>query len=83
MHADFAQAVSALEKAVSLSQGREPQFLAALADGYSKAGRPADAVQSARRALDLALQFHDVKLQQKLREDIARYENEKEKSKSR
>ena len=81
LHRDFAQAVTALEKAVELSQGKEPQFLAALADAYSKTGRFAEAIQAAGHALDLALQTHDEKLAKRLRDDIARYELEKEKAK--
>jgi tetratricopeptide (TPR) repeat protein len=73
--------VTALEKAVELSQGKEPQFLAALADAYSKTGRFAEAIETAGRALDLTLQTHDEKLEKRLRDDIARYELENEKAK--
>jgi len=76
LRGDWAQAVPALEKAVELSQGKAPQFLAALADAYSKTGRFAEAIQTAGRALDLTLQAHDEKLASKLRDDIARYELE-------
>jgi Flp pilus assembly protein TadD len=85
LRGDSAGAVTALEKAVNLSQGKEPQFLAdladALADAYSKTGRFAEAIQTAGRALDLALQTHDEKLEKKLRDDIVRYGLEKEKAK--
>jgi Flp pilus assembly protein TadD len=81
LRGDSAGAVTALEKAVELSQGKEPQFLAALADAYSKTGRFAEAIQTAGRALDLTLQRHDEKLEKQLRDDIARYEEEKEKAK--
>ena len=81
LRGDSARAVTALEKAVELSQGKEPQFLAALADAYSKTGRFAEAIQTAGRALDLTLQTHDEKLEKKLRHDIGRYELEKEKAK--
>jgi Flp pilus assembly protein TadD len=82
LQGDFARAVPAFEKAVELSQGKEPQFLAALADGYSRTGRFPEAIQTAGRALDLAHQAHDVGLEKKLRDDIGRYESEKEKVKS-
>jgi Flp pilus assembly protein TadD len=81
LRGDSAPAVTALEKAVELSQGKEPQFLAALADAYSKTGHFAEAIQTAGRALDLALQRHDEKLEKQLRDDIARYELEKQKAK--
>jgi len=81
LRGDSARAVAALEKAVELSQGKEPQFLAALADAYSKTGRFAEAIQTAGRALDLVLQTHDEKLEKRLRDDIGRYELEKEKAK--
>lgn len=82
LRGDFAHAVPALEKAVELSQGKEPLSLAALADGYSKTGRFPEAIQTAGRALELALQTHDVNLEKKLRDDIARYESGKERAKS-
>ena len=78
---DSAQAVTALEKAVELSQGKEPQFLAALADAYGKTGRFAEAIQTARRALDITLQTHDEKLEKNLRADIERYAIEKARAK--
>jgi Flp pilus assembly protein TadD len=81
LRGDSAQAVAALEKAVELSQGKEPQLLAALADAYSKTGRFAEAIQTAGRALDLTLRTNDEKLEKKLRDDIGRYELEKEKAK--
>ncbi|MGP8093758.1 MAG: tetratricopeptide repeat protein [Candidatus Sulfotelmatobacter sp.] len=81
LRGDSARAVTALEKAVELSQGKQPQFLEALADAYSKTGRFVEAIQTAGRALDLALQTQDGKLEKQLRDDIARYEVEKEKAK--
>jgi len=78
---DSAAAVTALEKAVELSQGKEPMFLATLADAYSKVGRFADAVQTADRALGLTRQTHDVKLENKLQDDIKRYQLQQEQAK--
>jgi len=81
LRGDSAGAVTALEKAVQLSQGKEPEFLAALAEAYSKSGRFAEAIQSATRALDLTHETHDGKLEQKLHEDIGRYQLEQEQAK--
>jgi Tfp pilus assembly protein PilF len=74
---DFAGAVVPLEKAVELSVGKNERFLAELANAYDKTGHSIEAVQSAQRALDLALETHDDQLAQSLREAIARYQTEK------
>lgn len=73
---DFPGAVTAFQKSVQLGGGTNPRCLAALADAYDKTGRSAEAVQSAQRALDLALQEHDEKLQESLRSDLQRYERD-------
>jgi Flp pilus assembly protein TadD len=70
---DFAGAVAPLQKAVDLSEGKNWQCLAELADAYNQIGRSAEAIQSARQALDLAVQEHDEKLTKKLSEDLDRY----------
>jgi Flp pilus assembly protein TadD len=70
---DFAGAVAPLQKAVDLSEGKNWQCLAELADAYEHLGRSAEAVQSEQRALDLAVQEHDEKLANKLRGDLDRY----------
>jgi Flp pilus assembly protein TadD len=72
---DFAGAVAPLQKAVELSEGKNWQCLSELANSYSHTGRTAEAIQSARQALDLALQEHDEKLATKLRGDLDRYEH--------
>jgi len=77
---DAPAAVTALEKAVELSRGIEPHFLADLADAYNKAGRFAEAIQTASRARDVALQIRDEKLAEKLQEDVSRFELEKQKA---
>jgi len=77
---DSAGAVGALEKAVDLSQGKEWQPLATLAEAYNKAGRCAEAIQAASRALDLAQQIHDERLEKRLRDDITRYQVDKDKT---
>lgn len=71
---DFAGAIPHLEKAVELSDGREWQCLTALSTAYSKAGRIADAVKAARRALDLAVRDKNEELARNLRALLDRYE---------
>jgi Flp pilus assembly protein TadD len=73
---DFAGAIPPLEKSVELSGGKDWNCLAALAAAYSKSGRPADAVQPARQALDLAIQEHDDQLAKNLREMLDGYERD-------
>jgi Flp pilus assembly protein TadD len=76
LRGDSAGAVAAFQKAVELSEGKDWQCLAALADAYDKTGRFAEAIQSAHQALDLAIQEHDERLEKKLRGDIERYERD-------
>lgn len=82
LHGDPTQAVTALEKAAQLTEDKEPQALTALADAYAKSGRFAEAIQTADRALEIALQTHDGRLEKKLRDDLSRYAQEQEKAKS-
>jgi Flp pilus assembly protein TadD len=67
--------VAPLQKAVDLSEGKSWQCLSELADAYNQTGRSAEAIQSERQALDLAVREHDEKLANKLREDLDRYEH--------
>ena len=53
---DGAEAVALAQRAVKLSGGREPAILDTLAAAYAEAGRFADAVQTAQKAIDLATQ---------------------------
>jgi|CZKY01.1.fsa_nt_gi Flp pilus assembly protein TadD len=80
LRGDSAGAVAAFQKAVELSEGKDWQCLAALADAYNKTGRSAEAIQSAHQALDLALQQHDEQLEKKLRGDLERYERDRAKT---
>ena len=80
LRGDYAGAVAAFQKAVELSEGKDWQCLAALADAYNKTGRSAEAIQSAHQALDLALQQHDEQLEKKLRADLERYERDRAKA---
>ena len=81
LRGDSVQAVTALERAVELTQGKEPRALAALADAYANAGRLTEAIQTAHRALDIALQTHDDGLEKKLRGDISHYALDEQKIK--
>jgi tetratricopeptide (TPR) repeat protein len=72
---DFAAAVAPLREAVDLSEGKSWQCLAELADAYHQTGRSAEAIQSERQALDLAVQEHDGNLAKKLRGDLDRYQH--------
>ena len=76
LRGDVAGAVGAFQKAVELSDGKDVRCLAALADAYDKAGRFPEAIQSARQAVDLAVQEHDQQLEQDLRNDLERYQRE-------
>ena len=80
MRGESIGAIAALEKAVEVSQGKEWQCLAALADAYDKAGRSAEAIQAANRALELAFQSHDEGLKRRLQSEIQRYEIERDKA---
>ena len=51
-----AEAVELARRAVKLSDGREPAILGTLAAAYAEAGRFPEAVQTARKALELATQ---------------------------
>jgi Flp pilus assembly protein TadD len=72
---DFAGAVAPLQKAVELSAGKNWQCLSELANTYDHLGRFSEAVESERKALDLAVQGHDDKLAEKLRADLDRYQH--------
>ena len=69
----FADAIPQLQKAVELSGGQDWQCFDMLGAVYSKMGRPDDAIQAGRRALDLAVAGHDEELVRNLRAKLARY----------
>ena len=70
----FADAIPHFEEAVKLSGGQEPQSLSMLSAMFGEVGRYQDAIEAARRALDLALRGNDYATAQSLRARIARYE---------
>jgi len=65
------EAIPHLEKAAA---GQEPAMLATLADAYAEAGRAADAVQTARRALALEWPAGDRPVADALRARVAGWE---------
>jgi Flp pilus assembly protein TadD len=76
LRGDFAGSVAAFQKVVELTEGKDWQYLDMLAHAYSKSGRSAEAIQSERQALDLAIQQHDEQLEKKLRGNLERYEHD-------
>jgi Tfp pilus assembly protein PilF len=72
---NFAEAIAPLDKAVSLSGGNNARFLSELAKACDKSGHSAEAVQSARKALDFAVKTHDAQGEEEMREILDRYEH--------
>jgi tetratricopeptide (TPR) repeat protein len=70
----FSDAVPQLQKAIELSGGRDWQCYDMLGAVYNKVGRPDDAIQAGRRALDLAVADHNEELVRALRAKLAGYE---------
>jgi tetratricopeptide (TPR) repeat protein len=68
------EASAQFEQAAKLSNMQEPAILEMLAATYSDTGRNAEAVEIARRALDLATQRHDDALASRLKAGLARYQ---------
>ena len=69
-----AEAISLAERAAQISGGQDPAILDALAAAYAEAGRFSDAVQTAKRALNLAIQQNQQELAQALRSALSLYE---------
>ena len=70
----FGEAIPHFEQAVRLSGSREPLSLDMLAAMYYELGRYAEAAQTARRALDLAMQQNNQELAAAVRARLAVYE---------
>jgi Flp pilus assembly protein TadD len=68
------EAVTQFEEAVKLNGMQEPAVLEMLAATYSDTGRYSEAVVTARRALDLAVQQGNNNLAAALKASLARYE---------
>ncbi len=69
-----AEAVELAQRAVQLSDGREPAVLGTLAAAYAEAGRFSEAVQAARTALQLAAEQNKQPLAESIKAKIALYE---------
>lgn len=55
-HGDTLQAIDVLKESVALSEGKNPQALIELAKAYHRAAKLSDAIETLRKAKDLALQ---------------------------
>ena len=73
---NFADAIAELEHAATLSREKDWRCLAELAKVYDKAGRSADAVQAARKALELALRQNDQQVAASLQQALSQYEHD-------
>jgi tetratricopeptide (TPR) repeat protein len=71
---DGAEAVELAQRAVKLSGGRDPAILGTLAAAYAEAGRFADAVETARTAVDLATRQDKPALAESIKTKIPLYE---------
>ncbi len=69
-----AEAVELAQRAVRLSDGREPTVLGTLAAAYAEAGQFPEAVQTARKALQVAAQQNNPTLTESLRAKLPIYE---------
>ncbi len=67
-------AVELAQRAVELSEGREPAILGTLAAAYAEAGRFSEAVQTARKARELATERNQLPLAESLKTKIPLYE---------
>ena len=68
------EAVELAQRAIELTDGKSPAILATLAAAYAEAGRFADAVQTAHKALDLAAQQNEPALAESIQAKIHLYE---------
>ena len=70
---DFASAAVVFEKAVELSGGQDWRCLDMLAGIYDALGRSGEAVQTEKRAVNLAVQQHNEPLEKHLESNLERY----------
>jgi Flp pilus assembly protein TadD len=73
---EFESAVQPLERAVALSHRKDWRCLAELAKVYDKTGHTAEAIQTAREALDLAVKQNNGAVARTLREALDQYERD-------
>jgi Flp pilus assembly protein TadD len=69
-----AEAVELAQRAVQHTDGRQPEILNTLAAAYAEMGRFSEAVETARRTLDLALAQDNATLADAIRARIKRYQ---------
>jgi tetratricopeptide (TPR) repeat protein len=69
-----AEAVELAQRATQLSDGREPAALGTLAAAYAEAGRFSEAVQTARKAAELATRRNNSSLAESINAKISLYE---------
>ena len=70
------EALEFAQRAAELSDGQEPAILDTLAAAYAEAGRFSEAVQTARKALDLAAQQDKVVLGESIKARLRFYESD-------
>jgi Flp pilus assembly protein TadD len=68
------EAIPHAQEAVTLSEGRNAQLLDLLGRLFAQTGRLADAAETTRKALDVAMQSNDQQLANDLRTRLATYE---------
>lgn len=73
---NFSDALTQFERASNLSRMQKPEILQMLAAMYSENGRYAEAIATARRALELATQGQDQSLSSSLQANLQRYESQ-------
>jgi len=71
---DGAKAVACAQRAVGLSEGKDPSILETLAAAYAEAGRFPEAVQTARLALQFAVARRKLDLADTIRDRLKLYE---------
>jgi tetratricopeptide (TPR) repeat protein len=69
-----AEAVDLAQRALKLSDGRQPAVLGTLAAAYAEAGKFHEAAETAQRALDLATRQNKPALTDAIRAAIAHYQ---------
>jgi len=79
---NFADALPQFEQASNLSRNPRPEILQMLAAMYSENGRYAEAIATARRALDLATRGQDQQLAASLQANLQRYEAQAQNSRA-
>lgn len=73
---NFADALTQFEQASRLSPMQKPEILQMLAAMYSENGRYPEAIATARRAIELAIQQQDQSLATSLQANLQRYESQ-------